>query len=304
MDESKWLTTQGNIVESGGVIKYTGTYLAENGVPKPPEWGTIRSSIPFSNGEISLEVKLHGTHTEFSLALGFGISPVCFSLASAPSAYSLRILNPQNNNTLIPLAATGEPKNLKINEWLTIKLKVQGSEIRGSVNNVPVIFGEANVVKSELTMTFYGLADVEVRNISVSPVRPTAFIVMQFSKEFNELYTNVIESVCNEFDIKAVRADDIYNNGMVIQDIIREISESQLVIADITPNNPNVYYEVGFAHAKQKQVILLCDRSRSELPFDLSSFRTIFYENSISGKVDIEKKLRKHLEHIFPKDNS
>lgn len=302
MDESKWLTTQGNILESGGVIKYTGINLAENGVPKPPEWGTIKSNIPFSNGEISLEVKLHGTQTEFSLALGFGISPVCFSLASVPSAYSLRTWN-QQTQTLIPLAFTGEPKNLKTDEWFTIKLEVQGSEIRGSINNVPVISGNANVLKSELTMLFYGLSDIEVRNISVIPVRPTAFTVMQFSKEFNELYTNVIESVCNEFGIKTVRADDIYSNGMVIHDIIREISESQLVIADITPNNPNVYYEVGYAHAKEKQVILLCDRSRSELPFDLSSFRTIFYENSISGKVDIENKLRKHLKNLFPKNN-
>lgn len=163
-----------------------------------------------------------------------------------------------------------------------------------------MLYGNANVPKSELALTFFGVSNVEVRNIIVTPVRPTAFTVMQFSKEYNELYANVIESVCGEFGIKAIRADDIYNNGMVIHDIVKEISESQLVIADITPNNPNVYYEVGYAHAKQKQVILLCDRTRTDLPFDLSAFRTIFYENSISGKVDIEKKLRRHLSTLFP----
>ena len=300
MGISNWLTIQGNILESDGVIKYTGSNLAENGVPKPPEWGTIRSNIPFSNGKISFEVKLHGTQTEFSLALGFGISPVLFSLASTSNAYSLRTWN-QQTQSLVPMSFTGELKNLMVGEWFSIKLEVQGSEISASINNVPVLSGNANVTKSELTMLFYGLSDIEVRNISVTPVMPIAFTVMQFSKEYNELYANVIQSICNEFGVKAVRADDIYNNGMVIHDIIREISAAQLVIADVTPNNPNVYYEVGYAHAKDKQVILLCDRSRTELPFDLSPFRTIFYENSISGKIDIENKLRKHLQNMFPK---
>jgi hypothetical protein len=299
MDGIKWLPIQGNILELDGVIKYTGTMFTENNVPRPPELGIIRSNIPFSNGEISLEVKLHGQLTEFSLALGFGVNLVCFSLAKGQHAYSLLTWS-QSTQILSPINFAGEQKNLIINEWLKVKVKVVGSEIHCSVNDVPVLIGNTNVAKSELALTFFGMSDVEVRNISVSTVRPTAFTVMQFSKEYDELYNNVIESVCDEFGIKAVRADDIHNNGMVIHDIVREISEAQLVIADITPNNPNVYYEVGYAHAKQKQVILLCDRSRSELPFDLSSFRTIFYENSISGKVDIEQKLRKHLDNLFP----
>ena len=71
-----------------------------------------------------------------------------------------------------------------------------------------------------------------------------------------------------------------------------------MVIADITPNNPNVFYEVGFAHGIEKPTILLSDRSREKLPFDISGFRLLFYDNTIGGKSVVEASLRKHLEAI------
>ncbi|HNU88170.1 MAG TPA: hypothetical protein PKJ94_07765, partial [Ferruginibacter sp.] len=82
-------------------------------------------------------------------------------------------------------------------------------------------------------------------------------------------------------------------------DIIKSIKESSLIIADITPDNPNVFYEVGYSHAIDKPTILLCDKKRSKLPFDLTSFRTLFYENSIAGKTQVEQRLRKYLDNLF-----
>lgn len=73
---------------------------------------------------------------------------------------------------------------------------------------------------------------------------------------------------------------------------------TSIVIADITPNNPNVFYEVGYAHGIGKNTILLSDRKREQLPFDVSGFRTLFYENTIAGKGEVEARLRKHLEVI------
>ena len=71
-----------------------------------------------------------------------------------------------------------------------------------------------------------------------------------------------------------------------------------MVIADITPDNPNVYYELGYAHGIDKPTILLSDRKREELPFDVSGFRTLFYDNTIGGKSVVEERLRKHLDGI------
>jgi hypothetical protein len=56
---------------------------------------------------------------------------------------------------------------------------------------------------------------------------------------------------------------------------------------------------VGYAHARGKPTILIADRGIEKLPFDVSPFRTLFYENSIDGKRRIEEGLRKHIKAIL-----
>jgi nucleoside 2-deoxyribosyltransferase len=86
----------------------------------------------------------------------------------------------------------------------------------------------------------------------------------------------------------------------VIEDINRGIETAQIVIAEITPKNENVFYEVGYAHALKKPTILLVDmEKKKELPFDLSSYRCLFYQNSIGGKRKVEEALRKYLQTIL-----
>jgi tripartite-type tricarboxylate transporter receptor subunit TctC len=68
--------------------------------------------------------------------------------------------------------------------------------------------------------------------------------------------------------------------------------------AEITEPNQNVFYELGYAHGKNKPTILLAEKGR-QLPFDVRGYRCLFYENSIGGKQKIEDGLRKHLQAIF-----
>jgi len=85
-------------------------------------------------------------------------------------------------------------------------------------------------------------------------------------------------------------------------DMTREIAESEFVIADITSANPNVYYEVGYAHAINKPTILLANKDVAKLPFDVSGFRVLFYENSIAGKRRFEEGLRKHVVAVLERN--
>ena len=118
-------------------------------------------------------------------------------------------------------------------------------------------------------------------------------------EKFDDLYNNVIVPKCMEYGYEPIRADRIYTSSSIIQDIITEISDASVIIADITMDNPNVFYELGYAHALNKPTILLADvDKRKSLPFDLSGFRTILYSNSIGGKKDIEEMLEKYLYNI------
>jgi len=143
---------------------------------------------------------------------------------------------------------------------------------------------------------------VEISGFSAEIERPKAFIVMQFSSPYNEVYSHVIKNVCDreEFKIEAVRADEIYGPGIIIKDVIDRIAKSQVVIADISPDNPNVYFEVGYALALGKPIILLAQRRKpgEPLPFDLSAFRVLFYDDSIGGKPKLEEGLVNHLREI------
>lgn len=107
-------------------------------------------------------------------------------------------------------------------------------------------------------------------------MKPKAFVLMPFAPEFDDIYTFLIhQGVCAAgFDV--TRADDLLSHNNILKDILDCMINSDLIIADLTGSNPNVYYELGIAHAFKKRVILLT-QDISELPFDLRSYRVISY---------------------------
>jgi len=122
---------------------------------------------------------------------------------------------------------------------------------------------------------------------------------MQFTEPFNSFFRHVIQPVAKKLGLEAFRGSDVYKPGIILDDILRNILESEVVIAEITPGNPNVFYELGYAHAIGKQTILLADRASAELPFDIRGYRVIFYENTIKGKPEVENSLGEHLRNIM-----
>ena len=124
---------------------------------------------------------------------------------------------------------------------------------------------------------------------------------MQYGEPFDSLYSDVIKPVSREMGLDAYRADDVHKPGIILKDIVTSIVEAEIVVAEITPANPNVFYELGYAHAIEKTTILLAERG-STLPFDIKSYRVILYDNTIKGKRHVEESLRKHLSNILKED--
>ena len=126
----------------------------------------------------------------------------------------------------------------------------------------------------------------------------SAFIMMWMDAAHPEL-VDLKDTVCNTFDkfgIKAIRADDIEHEGMITQRILDEVRTSEFLFADLTGARPNVYYEVGFAHALGKRVILFRKKGTG-LHFDLAGYNCPEYENFR----DLKEKLTKRLENITNK---
>lgn len=196
----------------------------------------------------------------------------------------------------------GDRSNLQANKRYSLEVVVAGSLLTLRINGVDV---GSETLPFQLTGLQVGLfcigrGDIHFRNFHVESVKPQAFVVMQFnSPEYEELFTDVIQPVCNRVGLQAFRASDTYAPGLIVADIARQIAESRVIIAEITPVNANVYYEVGYADALKKPVILIADRKVKELPFDVRPYRTIFYENSIGGKAKVEETLVKFLTSIM-----
>ena len=85
-----------------------------------------------------------------------------------------------------------------------------------------------------------------------------------------------------------------------MQDIQRQIEDSEAVVAEISTQNPNVFYELGYAHALRKPAILLVRGEEVKtMPFDVRSYRAIVYDDSIGGKKRVERNLEQHLKAIL-----
>ncbi|MCX6833628.1 MAG: nucleotide-binding protein [candidate division Zixibacteria bacterium] len=90
------------------------------------------------------------------------------------------------------------------------------------------------------------------------------------------LWARVILPACEELEYEALRADLIAAPGNISQDIIYLLTNSELVIADITGSNPNVMYELGVRHTAGKPVVVLAQKDE-HVPFDIASYRILYY---------------------------
>lgn len=118
----------------------------------------------------------------------------------------------------------------------------------------------------------------------------TAFVIMPFDKGFEEIYQNAIVTTLRKVGFAVSRADDVGNAQNILKDIVHGIAESDLIIADLTGSNPNVYYELGLAHGLRKAVILLT-QDIQDLPFDLRSYRVIRYTTQFQNMDRARKQL-------------
>lgn len=119
---------------------------------------------------------------------------------------------------------------------------------------------------------------------------PRAFVLMPFAAEFSEIYNLFIARALDNAGFEVFRADDIINQQNILQGIVSSIASSDLIIADLTGSNPNVYYELGIAHALGKPVVLLT-QSIDELPFDLRSYRVVSYNTHFAAIQKAESEL-------------
>jgi hypothetical protein len=198
---------------------------------------------------------------------------------------------------LTRLASAGNISNLRSGREYGVQIVLEGQRVGISVDGVTVIDYDrlgSNKGTGLGLFSFKGTTECCFGPMVVDDHRPKAFVAMQFSAPFNEVYRDAIRPLIDEIGYEPLRVDEISNPGIILNDIWRSIAESSIVIAEVSESNPNVYYEIGVAHALAKPTILLA-QAGTKLPFDIGPHRCIFYNNTIPGRAHLVEALRASL---------
>lgn len=172
--------------------------------------------------------------------------------------------------------------------------------------------GDLDIDDFQFSRTHWSVKDTDlfrvlVRGAQPKRQKPTVFILpdhenieptlvsamMPFHHGFDRVY-EALQAVAEEIGLRCRRADDIWENPAVMQDVVSLIDRSRVVIADCTGRNPNVFYEIGIAHTLGREVILIT-QNKADIPFDLRHLRYVQYLNNGEGLAALSDCLRPRL---------
>lgn len=119
-------------------------------------------------------------------------------------------------------------------------------------------------------------------------------------KKFDAVLKTMIKPAIDEIDntLRILRADQISQPGSFIKDILEQLQNSYIVIANLTGLNPNVFYELGVRHSLSNRTIMITE-DLSKLPSDLKEYRVIEYSAELTAIESFKEELKKAIKSIL-----
>ena len=130
---------------------------------------------------------------------------------------------------------------------------------------------------------------VEIKDIKFDP--KLIFVLTPFNNYAWKSY-KAIQDTTSEFGFRAIRGDEEYIEGDIFPQIIKNIINARIIIANITGRNPNVFYELGIAHMLDKPIIIISEFGE-KVEFDIKSKYILFYENVDQLKSKLNREISK-----------
>lgn len=141
---------------------------------------------------------------------------------------------------------------------------------------------------------------------TAAPFDRICFVISPIGREGTDHYQTFKDTLefvirpairASGYRLEVVRADDIHRAGSFIKDILEYVSSAFVVIADLTGQNPNVFYELGVRHALSSRTILIA-QTVDDIPSDLREYRTVVYDTSARGAAIFTERVKKYLEEM------
>lgn len=139
--------------------------------------------------------------------------------------------------------------------------------------------------------------------------KPICFVITPIGGDESETrkwadqtFKHLIQPVAEQFRFSALRADQEDRAGIITTHIIQRLVNSELVIADLTSRNPNVFYELAVRHVTRKPLVQII-RADEDIPFDVQGMRTVkFLLSDPDVLEDAKKQLARHVEAVKDED--
>jgi hypothetical protein len=132
--------------------------------------------------------------------------------------------------------------------------------------------------------------------VEVATEQDLVAVMMPFDARFANVYATLQQAVA-ESGMRCYRADDIWLNNHIMDDVISLIWRARVVIADLSSKNPNVLYETGIAHTLGRKVIQIA-QSMDDIPFDLRAIRSVTYLPNGEGLERLKAQLVERLKYL------
>jgi tetratricopeptide (TPR) repeat protein len=174
-----------------------------------------------------------------------------------------------------------------ISDKLEQSIELRKKEAKGAAEETERMADEG---KSPLEATV-----VEEKKKLRPEVRPHAFVVMPFGKkkggdgspyDFDAIYQTLIKPALELAGFEPFRADEATASGDILTDMFQELLLADLVIADLSIDNANAFYELGIRHAFRKRGVVHIQAGRAYMPFDIFNVRTLPYHINSEGVPD------------------
>jgi hypothetical protein len=118
-------------------------------------------------------------------------------------------------------------------------------------------------------------------DLKMETAAPIAFVVMPFEDGFKPIFTDLIKPALEEAGYVVERADSFIDQRNILAVVVKKIAAADIVVADLTTLNPNVFYELGLAHALRRPTVMIA-QSMDSVPFDLRAYRVIVYSTQFN----------------------
>jgi hypothetical protein len=267
--------------------------LQTNNVGGPTRIYTV---LPFSDFHLETSFTMRSVQTGANTG---GEAKIIFSDADKNENYRVDFMGDGMCRVTVHPIYHATPLSIAPNLPYHVRLTVKKHFLSLDVNDMRMFEGIQLGKNSDCRVGFGTYqASVSFSKPIITPfITKQCFVIMKYDDVRDFLYEDVlIPSLLNHktFNFQVVRADKLLTAGKITEEIDERLKNADLVIADITDDNPNVFYELGLAHAYRRHAILLKQKTGEKhlkIPFDIKDFRVHPYDFSRKGFAELKRKL-------------